>query len=252
MLTASLLAGTAAFLILPARRDGPAGPRQALPLLAVLAAVCGLTVPPGYWLAVLVIASAAAGLALLARRARQRRLVVQRRAQAQAFCEDLAAELASGLPAGRSLDAAASRWPGVARAAAAHRLGGSVSDVLRELARQPGAEDLRLVAAAWQVGHRSGAGLAVTLAGVAGSIRDRQSTRRVVESELASARATARLVAGLPLLTLAMGSGAGGKPFAFLVMTPPGLVCLAAGLALGIAGLAWIESIAGGVEGSGP
>jgi tight adherence protein B len=220
--------------------------------VALLAAVVGLAVPPRHWLATGVVASAGIGVAVLARRARQRRVVGLRRCEAQGFCEDLAAELAAGLPAGRSLDSATARRPGYERVAAAHRLGGSVPDALRELAGDPGAEDLRLVAAAWQVGQHSGAGLAVTLAGVAGSIRERQSTRRVVESELASARATARLVAGLPLLTLALGSGAGGNPYAFLLLSPLGLACLAGGLALGFAGLAWIEAIAAGVEGPGP
>lgn len=248
MTVAALLAAAAVLLLHPAPVQARGSRLPVVLAAAVVAGWLGSRVSVTGAMAAAVVVMAVGGLAVRRRRAVARQRVARRRVRVQGFCEDLAAELAAGLPAERSLASAAAGWTELDRVVAAHRLGGSVPAALRDLSTRPGAEDLRLVAAAWQVGQRNGAGLAETLAQVAEGIRRRRATRRVVESELASARATARLVAGLPVLTLALGSSAGGSPVGFLLTTPLGLACLAAGLLLGLAGLLWIEAIASGVD----
>ncbi|MCB0894193.1 MAG: type II secretion system F family protein [Nocardioides sp.] len=248
-LVAALCAGLAVWLLVrprPGIGDRAGVGTRGLVLPSALAVALLL---PRLGALVLVVAAAAVGGLALWRRRRRRQDAARVAARVLETCELVAAELAAGRPPGAALERAASAWAVLAPVAEAFRVGADVPDALRSLGdRVDGAGDLRVVAAAWQVAHRTGQGLAAAVERVATGLRSAAATRRLVEGELASARATARLVAGLPVLALLMGSGAGGDPWGFLLRTPGGLACLAGGLAFGLAGLWWIEAIAAEVE----
>jgi tight adherence protein B len=253
-LLAAVLAGLAAALAagpLPAGRlPVPASRARATsPLLLTLAlgtAAGGLvTLLDGVDLALaLVVLFAAAGVAQIWRRGRRRGAEERCRAAVLELGEVLVGELRAGQPVLRALERGQEVWPAFAPVAGAARLGADVPAALRRLAADPGAEGLREVAAAWQVSERSGVALASALDQVVGSARARQATAGLVRAELASAQATARLVAALPVATLAMAAGAGADPWAFLFRHPAGVTCLATGVALVLGGLGWIDRIA--------
>jgi tight adherence protein B len=244
----AVLASVAAVaLLLSPHTEGPRGvlrgpaPVLSVAVLVTLGAV--LTGPDRVVPALVAVGAGWAGWSLWQRRRRRReeRLVGER---VREVCEQLAAELTAGQPPSLALDRVAADWPPLAPVAQAMRVGADVPAALRLAAGEPGAGDLRLLAAAWQVAHRTGQGLASAIDRVALDLVAARRTRRLVDGELASARATARLVAGLPVLAWAMGSGAGGHPLTFLLGTPVGWGCLAVGTGFGIAGLWWIESLA--------
>ena len=188
------------------------------------------------------------GLSRLRRRAATRRAAAVRRGAVLATCDALAAELRAGQQPPRALASAAEAWPELKPAASAARLGGDVPRALRDAATLPGGASLATVAAAWQVAHRTGAGLAEVLDRTAEGLRAEEATRREVVASLAAPRATARLLALLPVFGLLLGSGVGADPWAFLLSTPLGLACLALGCGLALAGLVWVERLADSAE----
>ena len=247
VLVAVAAAGAAAGLLPRPRTPTRGSGRSVLVPLLGLAAVAVVAPPRVVLLGVTACAVVAAG-GVLWRRRIAHRTALRTAATLVEVCEQLAAGLGAGQPPGRALLEAAGQWPLLRPVAEAARVGADVPTALRRAALAPGAEGLRWVAAAWQVAHRTGQGLAGAVDRVAVDLRAEQATRAVVDGELASARATAKLVALLPLAALAMGSGVGGDPWAFLAGTPIGLACLAAGLVIGWLGLWWIEAIARAVE----
>src|SRR5690349_875231 len=204
-MTAALLLAAAAWIwVRPPLRVGGerSGRRRGDRLLVVAVVVAAALGVGGVVASVLVVVAAGAGWGahhLWARRVAAR-MAQQTRQRVLECCEVLASELAAGQPAGAALDLAAEDWPALVPVAQSARYAGDVPAALRRAAEAPGASELRLVAAAWQVSHRTGQGLAEALARVATSLRASRATERVVRGELASARATARLVAGLPVV----------------------------------------------------
>jgi tight adherence protein B len=201
-------------------------------------------VSPRWWGLAAVGCGTALGVRLILRRRRQRAERTRVGEQVLEACDLVAGELHAGSPVEWALERAARVCPLLVPAEDAGRLGADVALALRRAGEAPGADDLRLLAAAWQVAHRSGQGLAAATARIAQRLRAQRRTARVVEAELSSARATARLVAALPVVAWVMGAGTGSRPVAFLTGGPVGLVCLAAGLGLTVTGLWWIEALA--------
>ncbi|KOX01136.1 membrane protein [Streptomyces sp. NRRL B-1140] len=204
---------------------------------------------------VLPIVLGAAGVPLLRRarldaRARRDR---ERRADAViALCGALGGEVRAGRQPGEALLRAARDCGGLADAQstvlAAARFGGDVPDTLTTAARQPGAEGLRGLAACWRVAVDQGAGLAAGLDRLAAALRAERDQRCDLRAQLAGARATAVMLAGLPALGLLIGTALGADPFHVLLHTGAGLGCLAAGGVLEGLGLWWVRRIVRGAE----
>lgn len=169
------------------------------------------------------------------------------------LCQALVAELVTGHAPGealaRAVAAADPPDPMLLRlVTAAARDGGDVPAALTEAAQRPGTEGLRRLAACWRVSVAAGGGLTSLVEGVAASLREAEAHRQDLAAQLAGPRATARLLAGLPLLGILMAAALGMRPVAFLFGSPVGIVCLVAGLALDAAGVLWIRRMVAAAE----
>jgi tight adherence protein B len=160
----------------------------------------------------------------------------------------MAAELRAGIIPQRVLAGLVPDFTFLAPAAHAADLGGDVAAALRGSALEPGGELLAELASAWFVADRAGAPLARVLDRLEETARDDHEIEREVQSGVAPARATGRLMAVLPVLGLSLGAGLGGDPVSLLTSTVPGALCLAAGSACACGGIAWINRIAANAE----
>ncbi len=90
-----------------------------------------------------------------------------------------------------------------------------------------------------RLSQRTGCGLAEVIAAVESDLVGRAAQRADLRASAAGHRATVALLAGLPILGLAMGSGIGAEPVRILTSTALGQVILLGGVGLELAGLAW-------------
>ncbi|UCM88878.1 type II secretion system F family protein [Streptomyces marincola] len=171
-----------------------------------------------------------------------------------AFCSELAAEVRAGRAPAQAVVAVGTDGlgPPGAGVLAAARYGGDVPAALRAAAVRPGADGLRGVAACWSVAVDGGASFAAGLERVAGALRAERNQRDELRAQLSGPRATAAVLAALPLFGLVLGAVMGVAPLRVLLGTPAGLVCLATGAALEWAGIAWVRAIVGAVERGAP
>jgi tight adherence protein B len=169
----------------------------------------------------------------------------------------LVAELRAGAQAGDAAGAAAADGhPDTGRAlsaaAAAVRIGGDVPAVLRNASSTMPAVAAQLrpglgsLAHAWSLADRHGIPLADLLDAVRADTEERVRFAADVQARLAGPRATAAVLAGLPLLGLALGQAVGGAPVRVLGQTGVGQLLLVLGSCLACAGVLWSARLVAG------
>ncbi len=99
------------------------------------------------------------------------------------------------------------------------------------------------VAAAWRVATTVGAPLAESLRAFAAAMRDTQEASDEVRVALAEPAGTARLMAWLPLVAVALGAALGFDTLGTLIRSPIGIACLVAGAALIVAAQRWSAAL---------
>lgn len=251
-MTAALLSGALAVLLWPGprrrirldlvtgrsvtRSHGLVVGDMPLPLLAGLgvAAVGAAVSTPLVAVLAAVAAYAAARSRVAARRDREREL------RLLAVTAGLGA-LAADLRSGRSVDAATAA---AVAACADEESGRLLARAIRAPMAGPATEGdlgqaLDRISAGVLLSSRTGCSLAAVVAAVEDDLRARHRHRLELRSATAGPRASALLLAGLPVLGLAMGSGVGADPWAVLTTTGTGQVLLVAGVTLELAGVAW-------------
>ncbi|WP_345799937.1 type II secretion system F family protein [Microbacterium sp. AZCO] len=151
----------------------------------------------------------------------------------------LAVLLQAGLAPMRAWALAADSGDPVAARVGAEVDGGA--DLTTAISAQGG--PWREVASAWSIAATVGAPLADTLRGVSAALRDAQEAADDVRVALAEPAGTARLMAWLPLVAVALGAALGFDTLTTLVLNPLGIACLVAGAALIVGAHRWTAAL---------
>lgn len=128
--------------------------------------------------------------------------------------------------------------------AARARLGADVSAGLRNAARTSALPaQWERMAVCWQLAADHGLALSTLMRAAQRDIAERQRFSAQVSSAMAGARATATILAGLPVLAALLGQLIGARPLTFLLSGHAGGWLLVVGVALACAGLLWSDRI---------
>lgn len=259
-MTGAALALALALLVAPSPRRNrlaallPAVPaRRRIPILAWVApAVLALAI------VVPVSAMVAGGIVAATLAVRRRRHVAQQRraeesAALQGALDVLVAELRVGAHPVAAFDVAAAEVDGAVAAdlravASRARLGADVATGLRSVAvRSPLPAHWERLAVTWQLAATHGLPIASVMRTAQRDIVERGRFSARVDAGLAGARATAAVLAGLPLLGVGLGQLIGADPLGFLLSGGLGGWLLLVGVTLACCGLWWSDRITGQV-----
>jgi tight adherence protein B len=195
----------------------------------------------------------AAGIAVSAtlmirqRRTRRARLQAREAAALQGALSVLVGELRAGVHPVAAFDAAAAEVSGpvaigLREVAARARLGADVAAGLSAVARGSSLPShWERLAVCWQLAHDHGLAVAALMRTAERDVIARERFSSRVRSGMAGARASAGVLAGLPLLGIGLGQLIGAHPLRFL-MGAGGIVLLI-GVSLSCLGLLWSDRI---------
>lgn len=251
----------AALLLAAALATFPSSPRRRLlsrgsraqwpPLPAAATAVCLVGAATVLLRLTTVLAAVVVGatVRLRYRRRRRRRHALDEGRMLESALEVLVGELRVGSHPVRAFCVAADETPGAVAAAlravaARAGLGADVTAGLRDAARSSAlpAQWDRL-AVCWQLAAEHGLAIATLMRAAQRDITERQRFSARVASSMAGARATAAILAALPVLGVVLGELIGARPLSFLLGGQAGGWLLVVGSVLACAGLLWSDSI---------
>ncbi|KUI33115.1 hypothetical protein AU196_12505 [Mycobacterium sp. IS-1742] len=230
------------------------GRRRCLRALAVPAMVSAVVVWSVASAGVVLAAGVAGATAAARMRRRRARRKCDREAESlEAALEVLVGELRVGAHPVAAFEAAARETDGPVadslRAVAARaRLGADVAAGLRDTAGKSAlASHWGRIAVCWELAQSHGLSIVALMQTAQRDIAERQRFSSRVNAGMAGARATAAVLAGLPLLGIGLGQLIGAEPVAFLLTSGAGGWLLLAGVTLSCVGLLWSDRITAGV-----
>lgn len=236
----------------PRRRMGAPRPVRRPPTVAVAGvaacavALMAVVLPPA---TVLAAAAVGATATLRHRRRRRSRRAVQEGRALESALDVLVGELRVGSHPVRAFGVAAQETGGpvgvsLSAVAARARLGADVTAGLRAAGGSSVVSaPWERLAVCWQLATDHGLAIATLMRAAQRDIVERQRFSDRVSSSMAGARATATILAGLPVLGVLLGQLIGARPLNFLLGGHAGGGLLVAGTVLACGGLLWADRI---------